>query len=52
MGGLVFSQPGSDGEPALKTPRMPPEVYQKLKAKYLKLFKAMYTIVIVAPEEV
>ncbi|TKA72752.1 hypothetical protein B0A49_04591 [Cryomyces minteri] len=52
MGGLVFSQPGSDGEPALKTPRMSPEVYRKLKAKYLKLFEAIYAIVIVAPEAV
>ncbi|TKA80110.1 hypothetical protein B0A49_01355 [Cryomyces minteri] len=52
MGGLVFAQPGRNGEPALKTPRMSPEVYQKLKAKCLEVFKEMYITVTVAPEAV
>ena len=45
MGGLLFSNPGPKGEPPLKTPRFPPEIYNKLRDKYIEELKNYYEIV-------
>ena len=42
MGGLAFSHPGPNGEPALKTPRIPPGIYHQLRERYLQKLKSYY----------
>ncbi|KAH0547824.1 hypothetical protein FGG08_000081 [Glutinoglossum americanum] len=51
MGGLTFRTPGRDGEPPLDTPRMSPEVYIKLREKYLDLLSTRFYQLAICPIE-
>ncbi|KAI9818255.1 MAG: hypothetical protein M1832_004471 [Thelocarpon impressellum] len=42
MGGHAFGRPGSNGEPALETPRMPPEVYARLRSEFTALLSTRF----------
>ncbi len=42
MGGGAFLQAYAQGEPTLHTPRMSPEDYQRLKAKYLEKLQVLF----------
>lgn len=50
MGGLVFSNPGPTGEPALKTPRLSPKIYVQLRDKYVEELKRYFSSAIALAE--
>ena len=50
MGGLAFSNPGPRGEPALKTPRLSPEIYRQLRDRYVEQLKTYYNSAIALKE--